>query len=72
MKETFDWHSDLIERSTKINGSFRLTQNVRRYFEMELGYPPAFDRSFMTWLKASEGITILAAVKEYQKRLKEQ
>ena len=46
----FDWHSDPISRATPIMGTYRNTQNVRRFFRVECGDHFKFDRPFMAWL----------------------
>ncbi|MGJ7529875.1 DUF6434 domain-containing protein [Variovorax sp. GB1P17] len=48
----FDWHSDSINRATKIDAAYKNTQNVRRFLTQECGEAFKFDRSFMAWIKS--------------------
>ncbi len=47
----FDWHGAPLHCDTPIDGTYRNTQNVRRFFLAACGPDFAFDRSFMAWLK---------------------
>ena len=67
----FDWHGEKITSRTRINRSYRNTQNVRRYFRQECGDDFKFDRSFMAWMKAAENKTMGAAAKEWLRRKRE-
>lgn len=60
-----DWHSDAITRATVIDAGYRNTQNVRRFFLAQCGTDFAFDRAFMTWMKASPGTTMGEAADEW-------
>ena len=62
---TFDWHSDRITRDTPITGSYRNTQNVRRFFIAACGARFRFDRTFMAWLKDGTPKTMGDAVDEW-------
>jgi len=66
--EKFDWHSDKISNSTRIDNSYRNTQNVRRFFKSKCGVHFKFDRSFMLWMKENEGKTMGDAVTEWLRR----
>ena len=46
----FDWHSDPITRAAPITGTYRNTQNMRRFFRAECGDHFKFDRPFMARL----------------------
>ncbi|SIO45382.1 DUF6434 domain-containing protein [Paraburkholderia phenazinium] len=48
----FDWHRDPIDRATKIDETYRNTQNVRRFLKSECGETFKFDRLFMAWIKS--------------------
>ena len=48
----FDWHRDPINRATKIDETYRNTQNVRRFLKSECGETFKFDRLFMAWIKS--------------------
>ncbi len=63
-----DWHSHPLTNDTVITKSYKMTQNVRRYFMSQLGHDMKFRREFLLWMKASVGKTLGEAVKEYKKR----
>ena len=64
----FDWHRDAIGRSTPITRSYRNTQNVRRFFQVECGETFRFNRPFMAWLRGSTGRTMGEAADEWLRR----
>ena len=66
--EKFDWHSGEITNSTRIDKSYRNTQNVRRFFKSECGVDFKFDRSFMLWIRGNIGKTMGDAVSEWLRR----
>ena len=66
--DKFDWHSDKISSSTRIDNSYRNTQNVRRFFKSKCGVHFKFDRSFMLWMKENAGKTMGEAVTEWIRR----
>ncbi|WP_299867421.1 DUF6434 domain-containing protein [uncultured Hoeflea sp.] len=63
-----DWHAAPLDASTRIDAAYRNTQNVRRFFKAEIGDHFRFDRPFMAWLKASQGITLKEAAAEWRRR----
>jgi|GEM_PF-947361 len=68
MTEPHDWHSTLITGDTRIDAHYRNTQNVRRFFKVEIGDRFRFDRPFMAWMKAHAGSTMRDAVDEWLRR----
>lgn len=46
----FDWHSEPLTRQTRVNESYKNTQNVRRFLKKECGEDFTFDRDFMAWI----------------------
>ena len=66
--DTFDWHSSRITPATPITGSYRNTQNVRRFFLAQCGAAFKFDRPFMAWLKDGKPKTMADAVAEWKRR----
>ncbi|WP_044564178.1 DUF6434 domain-containing protein [Azospirillum sp. B4] len=64
----FDWHADPISRDTPIDGTYRGTQNVRRFFRRECGDHFRFDRPFMAWMKSAVGRTMGEAADEWRRR----
>ncbi len=61
----FDWHSAGISRATPITATYRMTQNVRRFFRVQCGDGFKFDRPFMAWMQASVGKTMGKAADEW-------
>jgi len=47
----FDWHSEPLTRQTRVNESYKNTQNVRRFLKKECGEDFTFDRDFMAWIR---------------------
>jgi Domain of unknown function (DUF6434) len=48
----FDWHSGRIGRATKVDETYKNTQNVRRFLKVECGETFKFDRFFITWIES--------------------
>lgn len=63
-----DWHSAQLDLSTRIDGAYRNTQNVRRFFKRKIGEHFKFDRAFMAWMKTHHGSTLADAVSEWSRR----
>jgi len=66
--KAFDWHADPITRATPITGSYRNTQNVRRFFRSQCGAEFKFDRPFMAWLKDGAQKSMGDAADEWLRR----
>ncbi|MEH6646819.1 DUF6434 domain-containing protein [Sulfitobacter sp.] len=49
-----------------ITDSYRNTQNVRRFFKIQIGPEFKFNRPFMAWLKKNSGLTFGDAVVAYR------
>lgn len=65
---SFDWHAGRITRATPVTGSYRNTQNVRRFFIAECGDAFKFDRDFMAWMKSGGAKTMGDAADEWRRR----
>ncbi|EDQ32043.2 hypothetical protein HPDFL43_02999 [Hoeflea phototrophica DFL-43] len=65
MADKRDWHSDPITSDTLIDGGYKTTQNVRRFFKAQIGDHFKFDRAFMAWMKSRQGATMGDAVREW-------
>jgi len=63
-----DWHSDPISLDTEILKSYKMTQNVRRFFRQHIGENFHFNRDFMAWMKTNIGLTMQDAVNEAKRR----
>jgi len=66
----FDWHSDHITESTQVTGTYRNTQNVRRFLLEHCGPDFRFDREFMAWIKNGEPKTMGEVAAEWLHRHK--
>jgi hypothetical protein len=64
-KADFDWHTETLTPQTIITDSYRNTQNVRRFFEAEIGRRFSFNIAFMAWIKANVGRTLQDATNEW-------
>ena len=68
MEQIIDWHSTVLTPNTVMSADFKTTQNVRRFFQAQIGEPVTFDRAFRRWLLANRGATLAAAIVEYQRQ----
>ncbi len=64
----FDWHSDLITRSTTVCAGYRNTQNVRRFLTEQCGADFRFDRAFMAWVRNGEPKNMGEVADEWQRQ----
>jgi Domain of unknown function (DUF6434) len=64
----FDWHSDLIARTTPVDATYRNTQNVRRFLKSQCGPAFRFDRAFMLWIKGGADKTMGDVADEWLRR----
>lgn len=64
----FDWHCDPIDRRTPVTGSYRNTQNVRRFLREQCGEAFRFDRDFMAWIKDGSPKTMGDVADEWLRR----
>ena len=62
-----DWHSAILSLHTKISGSYKTTQNVRRFFQQHIGKEIHFSREFMAWMRANTGKSLGEAIEYYRK-----
>ena len=66
--DAFDWHSDRITRTTPVTGTYRNTQNVRRFLRSQCGTEFRFDRAFMQWIKDGKAKTMGEVADEWLRR----
>ncbi len=64
----FDWHTDMITRDTPVTGSYRNTQNVRRFLKAQCGDHFKFDRVFMAWIRNGTPKTMGGVADEWMKK----
>lgn len=58
----FDWHSADLSPETVITDSYKNSQNVRRFFQAQVGVHFKFNIASMAWMKANAGKTLADAV----------
>lgn len=68
--DDFDWHSDQVTTDTPVTGTYRNTQNVRRFLKQHCGPGFRFDRAFMAWVKNGVPKTMGEVALEWQRRNK--
>jgi len=64
----FKWHNDAISTDTPITGTYRMTQNVRRFLCAQCGDDFKFDRDFMAWVKSGTPRSMGDIVAEWRRR----
>ena len=62
VRSSFNWHSEPLSRQTQITDSYKNSQNVRRFFQAEVGPHFKFNRAFMAWMKENVGKTLEDAI----------
>ena len=68
MAAQFDWHADPITRFTRVDASYRNTQNVRRFLRGQCGAGFRFDRAFMGWIRNGAEKTMGDVADEWLRR----
>lgn len=66
----FNWHSEPLFLSTKIDKDYKMSQNVRRFFKAHLGEDFHFNVPFMAWMKENVGKTLEDGIEEFKRRNK--
>lgn len=64
----FNWHTDIITRSTPVTVNYRNTQYVHRFLKSQCGAGFWFDRPFMQWIKDGTDKTMGDVADEWIKR----
>lgn len=68
-KSDFNWQSEKLLLETKITNNYKNTENVRKFFEQEIGKHFKFNVRLMNWMKINSGKTLEEAIEEW-KRIK--
>jgi len=63
---SFDWRTEQLTLATAITDSYRNTQNVRAFFQCDLGAQFRFSIPFMEWIKSNPGKTLEEACDAYK------
>jgi Domain of unknown function (DUF6434)/SAP domain-containing new25 len=64
---SFDWHSKPLSPETIITDSYKNTQNVRRFFVLQVGTKFHFSIPLMAFMKKSVGLPLKVAVQEWKR-----
>jgi len=64
-ESAFDWSEENLQLTTIITDNYKNTQNVRRFFELEIGPSFSFNVYFMNWMKANTGKTLEEAIAKW-------
>lgn len=67
----FDWRRETLHMSTIITDNYSNTENVRHFFQEQLGQSFKFNVAFMNWMKSNKGKTLGDAIHAW-KNIKEQ
>lgn len=59
---SFDWNVEELSLETIITDSYKNTEQVRRFFEQQLGRKFHFSVPFMNWMKKNVGSTLETAL----------
>lgn len=71
IQSTFDWNKEKLELSTEITDSYKNSENVRKFFEAQIGKQFKFNVVFMNWMKANTGKTLSDAITAWKRLRKE-
>lgn len=63
----FDWKSAQLSPGTRITDNYRSTENVRLFFEQQIGKQFKFNVQFMNWMKSNQGKTLHTATEVWKK-----
>ncbi len=65
-KSKFDWNNEILSLETILTDNYKNTENVRSFFEKQLGKPFKFNVRFMNWMKVNAGKTLGDAIKQWK------
>jgi len=63
----FDWENEKLTRETIITDNYKNGENVRSFFEREIGSHFAFNVIFMKWMKENVGKNLNDAIVEWNR-----
>jgi hypothetical protein len=61
----FDWNMEKLNTATLITDNYRNTENVREFFQQNIGDHFKFNVEFMNWMKAHQGKTLGDAIEKW-------
>lgn len=62
----FDWQNEKLTTETIVTDNYKNTENVRIFFQHQIGQRFKFNVKFMNWMKANPGKTMKDAVEEWK------
>jgi len=65
-KSKFDWKNESLSLESLITDNYTNTENVRNYFQSEIGGSFKFNVKFMNWMKSNSGKTLKDAIVEWK------
>ncbi len=68
-KSTFNWNSEKLTRATIITDNYKNSENVRLFFEKNIGEKFKFNVQFMNWMKSNTGKSLENAINQYEQIL---
>lgn len=66
-RSKFDWKNEKLSLETKITNNYTNTENVRIFFEKEIGSRFKFNVKFMNWMKSNHGKSLRQAKQEWER-----
>ena len=66
-KSKFDWKTEKLSLDTEVTDNYKNTENVRKFFEEQIGKQFKFDVKFMNWMKNNFGKTLRDAIIEWER-----
>lgn len=64
---SFDWNHEILSTATIITDNYKNTENVRAFFEQQIGKRFKFNVHFMNWMKTNSGKTLGDAIEEWKR-----
>ena len=66
-KSTFDWRNSQLSIETVLTDNYKNTENVRAFFQQEIGKHFKFNVPFMNWMKNNAGSSLALAIEEWKR-----
>ncbi len=63
---SFDWKNTPLSLATIITDNYKNTENVRTFFQTQIGASFKFNVKFMNWMKANTGKTLADAIEAWK------
>ena len=63
---SFDWKNSTLHLHTVITDNYKNSENVRAFFQKEIGPSFKFNVKFMNWMKANTGKTLADAINTWK------